>query len=468
MKRSHKLVVAAAFAALSTVVAACTPPAVPSGTNFRFTANKVSVVNHNDTFLYGNRDEAFVQNLWFRVRVNDPNSAQVGISGSRSVAYNDLGDGETRALPTAEQGTVGFNNVKLLDVADLLNPSNKLEVVGTWTWAMEKDDVSVSGVQSDALDVLENALNTFVAAGQVPADANQLVSVLLGDFGDAFNLIAGSLFSSIPGIPDDSLGSRFYIGIGAKGALSSIVDAAVGSVSFPQVAIPVVSIPPDIEGGAIFSLGHNNSFGSQQFSSGGGRHDYDLSMVNVATLPKPPVASFTSTATSGTPPLSVTFDSSASSDPDGSIVSRNWSFGDFTTGAGTSVSHTFTTAGTFPVTLTVTDNSGMSHSATTNIAVGGAPTVAPTGLTKTGSGCCNTYGDFAWNLVPGATGYEINMDADFGGGCLTDHSAVIEGQVPTGRVQAFGLCLGTQYDVTIRARANGQWGPWSPELNINL
>lgn len=474
MKRA-KLLAASVVASLALVAGACTTPGSGGGgggglPDFRFTANKVTVVEHNDTFLYGQRDEVFAVNLWFRVKVGKANSAQVGVVGDRSKAFDDLGNGESHPFTPAQQATANFNDVELLDAGDLLNPSKNLEIVGTWTWAMEADDVGVDGVMTNVVDKVRNALNMIVANGSVPEDPNQLVAALLGDFGSAFNLVAGALFSSIPGIPDDAVGSRFYIGVGAKGALSSIIDAAVPNNVFPSVAIPIVSVPPDIEGGQIFSLGHNNSFTGEVFQSGDGRHDYDVSMVNVATLPKAPTASFIASATSGSPGLTVNFDSAGSADPDGTIVSRNWNFGDFTTGSGVAPSHTFTTAGTFPVTLTVTDNSGMSHSMTTNIAIGGAPTVAPTGLAKTGSGSIPAppYGDFAWNMVPGATAYEVNLDGFFGGGCLTDHSAVINGQVSSGRVQAAGLCQGSQYYMSIRAQANGQWGPWSSAVLITL
>lgn len=54
----------------------------------------------------------------------------------------------------------------------------------------------------------------------------------------------------------------------------------------------------------------------------------------------------------------VTFNGSASYDPDGTIVSYNWDFGDGTTGTGVTVSHTYAATGTYTVTLTVTDNDG--------------------------------------------------------------------------------------------------------------
>lgn len=186
----------------------------------------------------------------------------------------------------------------------------------------------------------------------------------------------------------------------------------------------------------------------------------------VAPTNQTPLAVFTTSPNSGDAPLAVAFDADGSSDPDGTVVAYNWDFGDFTTGSGSAVNHSFG-AGQYTVTLTVTDDAGATASSTSVISVTGVP-VAPTGLTKTGSGCCDTYGDFSWNAVAGATAYQVSMDGFFGGGCLTDHSANFPAPATSGRVQAIGLCLGSKYDVSIRAQANGQWGPWSPSIRITL
>jgi hypothetical protein len=463
-------------AALIALIAACTPqsgggggPAGPSGTSFQFRANKVTVVNHNDTFLYGTSDEPYLHQIWFRVKLDQANSAQVGVIGSRSDNAYSLSDGGSRNLVGAERAAVDFNNVELADWTDLL-AGKKLEIVGTWTWAMEKDDVSVSGVADTIAGVMQNVLNQTVAAATLPSDPNQLVSMVLGDFGTAFRLIAGGLFASIPGIPDDAIGSRFYIGLGSKGTLHQIVTDAAATAAFPTVAIPVVTVPPDIGGGTIYSLGTNvTSFNNQVFDQGQGRHDYDFETVVTPGPNAPPYASFTANPTSSAgAPVTVSFDASASNDPDGTIVSYNWDFGDFTTGAGVNTTHTFTTAGSFPVRLTVMDGRGAARSQVVTINVGGAPAIAPTGLQKTGAGCCNTYGDFSWNQIPGAEAYEINLGASFGNGCLVSKSAVIPGPAGSGRVQDALLCLGTTYSATIRAKANGLWGPWSPAVNIKL
>jgi hypothetical protein len=55
----------------------------------------------------------------------------------------------------------------------------------------------------------------------------------------------------------------------------------------------------------------------------------------------------------------VQFDGSSSMDPDGTIVSYVWNFGDQKSGSGVKVTHIYSTKGLYPVTLTVTDNDGI-------------------------------------------------------------------------------------------------------------
>ncbi len=133
--------------------------------------------------------------------------------------------------------------------------------------------------------------------------------------------------------------------------------------------------------------------------------------IDVTVAPAPnqaPVAAFTPTVTG----LSVAVDGAASSDPDGTIQSYAWSFGDSGTGTGAATSHTYTTGGTFDVTLTVTDNSGATTSITKQVTVTAPPANAPLAadtFTRTvpagGWGSADTGG--AWTLSGGSASYSV-------------------------------------------------------------
>jgi len=87
------------------------------------------------------------------------------------------------------------------------------------------------------------------------------------------------------------------------------------------------------------------------------------------TVDELPTASFTG-PTSGLAGTAVRFDGSGSTDPDGSIAGYSWSFGDGTTSAaGPITSHPYSAPGTYTVTLTVTDSSGLQSTISHKIAI---------------------------------------------------------------------------------------------------
>lgn len=92
--------------------------------------------------------------------------------------------------------------------------------------------------------------------------------------------------------------------------------------------------------------------------------DYDIGTGTIA-----PVASFAASATSGDIPFTVVVDGSGSTDADGTIVSYAWNFGDGSTGTGPLCQHTYYQAGSFQITLTVTDNTGATSAASVSITV---------------------------------------------------------------------------------------------------
>jgi len=87
--------------------------------------------------------------------------------------------------------------------------------------------------------------------------------------------------------------------------------------------------------------------------------------VDVEATNAPPNPEFTVSCEDQT----CAFDTTASSDPDGTIVSYAWDFGDGTVGNGATPSHTYAAGDTYTVILTVTDNDGDGESAIVDIEV---------------------------------------------------------------------------------------------------
>lgn len=120
-----------------------------------------------------------------------------------------------------------------------------------------------------------------------------------------------------------------------------------------------------------------------------------------------PTAALAASTTSGTAPITVSFDGGDSSDPDGDTLSYLWDFGDGTTAAGPTATHTYETPGTHTAVLTVTDGH-LSGTASTTITVSEpAPVVpapaAPT-LTATPS---NGSVTLDWNDDQAVTAYDV-------------------------------------------------------------
>lgn len=94
--------------------------------------------------------------------------------------------------------------------------------------------------------------------------------------------------------------------------------------------------------------------------------------IYVSPAPPPgPAASFTASPTSGTSPLTVFADASASSYPAGVISQYRWNWGDGSTGYGKTASHTYFSTGarTYTLTLTLYATDGKIGTATRTISV---------------------------------------------------------------------------------------------------
>jgi YVTN family beta-propeller protein len=82
-----------------------------------------------------------------------------------------------------------------------------------------------------------------------------------------------------------------------------------------------------------------------------------------------PTAVISASPLSGTAPLLVSFDGTASSDPEGDPLTYSWNFGDGSSGTGALVDHSYTAAGNYTVRLTVQDGNGGSGTAQIPVSV---------------------------------------------------------------------------------------------------
>jgi PKD repeat protein len=171
------------------------------------------------------------------------------------------------------------------------------------------------------------------------------------------------------------------------------------------------------------------------------------------TANQPPVAVAAATPSSGAIPLAVAFSGAGSSDPDGAITSYAWTFGDGSSAAGISASHTYVSTGTYTAKLTVTDNLGATGSKNLTITATGDPNAinAPSGLSASASkpgtatlrwtdNATNEQG-FYVERAPSATGVFVRVGTTAANATTFPQSGVASGTYLF-RVQAFNTTTG--------------------------
>ena len=98
------------------------------------------------------------------------------------------------------------------------------------------------------------------------------------------------------------------------------------------------------------------------------KHRYNPALIFVgivlffvfASADTPPVASFEVYATADGSLTTVLLDASSSHDPDGTIATYQWLYGDGYSGSGVTKTHAFASVSTYTITLWITDDSGQS------------------------------------------------------------------------------------------------------------
>ena len=192
-------------------------------------------------------------------------------------------------------------------------------------------------------------------------------------------------------------------------AQQAVVIIENGSEAFTNISAP----PHSVDGGMNMMVLAENITANTVWSN--------LVAVSGGTVQQAPVAVASASPLNGTAPLDVQFTGSSSYDPDGTISSYAWDFGD---GIGTSNEtnplYTYNDPGTFSARLVVTDNDGLTDTAYVSITVSDPSNQKPTAVASadvtsgdapltvnfTGSGSSDSDGtisSYAWDFGDGGT-----------------------------------------------------------------
>jgi PKD repeat protein len=324
----------------------------------------------------------------------------------------------------------------------------------TWKKVNESTNKSPSAVISGPSTVKEGELVTFDGSGSTDPDGSIVKYEWDLDYSNGvFSASATGRTVSIS-YPDGPATAIIALRVTDDSGASDIATSQVTVVNVPptadaggpysgQVGTPIAMAGTGTDPGPVDqkTLTYQWSFGDGTHGSGqlvshsyqkagnyqatltvidkDGGQATDTATVQVWAANQPPTAVI-SGPTSGLVGQTLTFSGSGSSDPDGQIVTYAWDLGDGTTASAVEVSHSYNAAGAYQVTLTVTDNGGLSDSATQTVQVtepvakqppmasivGQMRGLVGQTLTFSGSGSTDPDGQvvsYAWDLGDGTT-----------------------------------------------------------------
>jgi parallel beta-helix repeat protein len=250
------------------------------------------------------------------------------------------------------------------------------------------DGINVEGTSSNYL--IENNISVNNATGVIinptpispPGAYTNNCMRHVGNIG-VYNSAAATTTANYNLVWQTGAGTE-YVWAGTKYATQSALHAATGQEANGIFANPGFANPaswdlqlaagsPAIGSADPNAPGHQpvDVLGNARVSPDMGAYEYQPGNQ------QGPTAQLTASPAAGAAPLAVTADASASTPGSAPITGYTLSFGDGTTigpQAGPTANHTYTAAGTYLVTVTVTDANGLTSTATQSVAVSAPPT----------------------------------------------------------------------------------------------
>jgi glucose/arabinose dehydrogenase len=273
-------------------------------------------------------------------------------------------------------GDVGWNTWEEVNRMTSPTPANPVN----FGWPCYEGAGRLSSYDSANLTICENLYTDTVRPATGPYyNYNHSASVVAGD---GCPLNQGSVISAISFYPGGSYPGTYngalFFGDHSRNCIWAMLPGGNGLPSASNLRAFVVdpnSHPVDLATDpATGDLFYANFEGGQ------------IRRIRYVAANNPPQAVATANPSSGPAPLTVQFTGSGSSDPDGDPITYSWDLngdGAYSDSTAANPSFTYTAAGTFQVTLRVTDSHGSSSvSAPVTITVGAGNT-APTPVIDT-------------------------------------------------------------------------------------
>ncbi len=245
-------------------------------------------------------------------------------------------------------------------------------------------------------------------------------------------------------VPGAALAIAAMSGCSSGGAAKNSPPAAAFTVSCTELrcSFADVSGEPDVRARAwSFGDGYSSADASPVHTYGApGTYTVTLTLTDDAnatgstsqqvTMNLPPRASFDVSCQGLTCTMK-----DGSTDAAGSVVSRTWSFGDGSASAEQDPTHTYASSGTFSVTLTVTDDGGLTDTTSRTVSVSapasGSPPTAAFVVTCSSQTC--TFTDqstddvavtaWTWSFGDGAFSTERNPQHTYAATTMTEFTA---------------------------------------------
>ncbi|RKZ36784.1 MAG: hypothetical protein DRQ49_17345 [Gammaproteobacteria bacterium] len=211
-------------------------------------------------------------------------------------------------------------------------------------------DLSLSSNQLSG--TIPSELSNLVNLTRLDLDSNQLSGTIPSELGNLVNLTYLNLGDNqLSGTIPSELGNLVNLGDGTVEGLYLNNNQLSGII--PDLSNLTKLAAPDAD------FGYNQLTGETAGSATARDPDWADTQNG---LNQSPTASFTLNPSTGDTPLTVALDATASNDPDGSITTYSWASSDGQTASGNNTNLTFNTAGTYTITLTVTDDGGLTGS----------------------------------------------------------------------------------------------------------